>query len=131
MAGLSSGDSIETYFWSLVWTVSKWSLADFTNSGVVTRSRTVIATALAPATAPLWAIGVAMPMAARTWCGVVLGRLEGNRIMVVGAFQVMSPTSSEAPPAPPMALGGMSGITASARGWGLRLLTSCTALTKA
>ena len=50
------------YFTSFVCTSLKYVHACFTNSGLVSRSSTVMACALAPATTPLWAIGVALAM---------------------------------------------------------------------
>src|ERR1700743_1032342 len=116
---------------SLFWTFLKKSLASFTSCGVVIRSSTVIATALAPATAPLWAMGVAMAIAASLLCMVALGMLEGNIIITLGTFQVMSPTSSDAPPAGLPMAGVISGATLSLSGCSFRWLVSCTALAKA
>src|ERR1700744_310049 len=117
---------------SLFWTFLKKSLASLTSCGVVIRSSTVIATALAPATAPLWAIGVAIAIAASLLCMVALGMLDGNIIITVGIVQVMSPTSSEAPPAglPPL-LGVSKGRTLSISGCWDRWFSVCTALAKA
>ncbi len=87
----------QTYFvppWFL--TVSKFFLADFTSCGAVTGFNTaIIATALAPATAPLCAIGVATLMAggseehdaASCW---EYWKETGSWWWVM--FQVMSPT---------------------------------------
>src|SRR3989304_4368736 len=54
--------------------------------------------AVAPAVAPLWAMGVAMAMAFAQWCPGPPGMFEGNRSVTVGRTQVMSPMSSEPPP---------------------------------
>src|SRR5437879_3416264 len=91
-----------------------------------------MATALAPTTTPLCAMGVAIAMADSTLCPVALGTLDGNSIMVVGTVQVMSPTSSEAPAAALAPLVGViSGITVSISGCNFKWLLTCTALANA
>jgi hypothetical protein len=51
----------------------------------------------APATAPLWAMGVAMAMALDQWWPGSPGMFEGKRSVTVGTFHEMSPMSSEPP----------------------------------
>src|ERR1041385_5590869 len=61
-------------------------------------SSIVIAIALAPAVAPLWATGVAIAMASvQLWPGRP-GIFDGKRSVTVGTVQVTSPMSSEPPP---------------------------------
>src|SRR5579863_91003 len=68
------------------------------SSGLVKRSRSVMACALAPAMTPLCAIGVAIEIAlAQLWPGK-LGMFDGYHKTMVGTFQEMSPISSEGPP---------------------------------
>ena len=53
---------------------------------------------MAPASAPLCAIGVAMEIALAQLCPGKPGILDGKRNVTVGTFHAMSPMSSEPPP---------------------------------
>ena len=61
-------------------------------------SSIVIACTLAPAVAPLCAIGVAIEMAFAQLCPGNPGMFDGNRSDTVGTFHEMSPMSSDPPP---------------------------------
>ena len=62
------------------------------------QSKSVMAVAFAPASDPLWAMGVAMAMASAQWWPLVPGMFAGKRNTTVGMFQEISAISSEPPP---------------------------------
>src|SRR3546814_1720083 len=101
-------------------------------TGVQTCALPIFASALAPATAPLCAIGVAIAIADVTLWPIMLGMFDGKRMVMVGTVHMMSPMSSEPPPIDGLRLSGVeSSATLSRSGSPLRLLVSCTALAKA
>src|ERR1051325_6460406 len=87
-----------------------------TSSGRSRKSSMVIAITLAPAVAPLCAIGVAMEIAfAQLWPGRP-GMFDGKRSVTVGTFHDTSPMSSEPPPMRSFGLSGgrrLSSVVAS------------------
>jgi hypothetical protein len=71
--------------------------------GRVRRSSTVMACTFAPATTPLWAMGVALAMAFDQLLPGNPGMFDGYRNVTVGTFQEMSPMSYD--PAPTLSSG--------------------------
>ena len=98
IAGSSSGRRKVLYCRSRVCTFSKYSRARSTSAGCSRKSSRVRACTLAPAAAPLWAMGVAMAIPLFQLWPAPPAMLDGNRSVAVGATHETSPMSSDPPP---------------------------------
>src|SRR5690606_41721696 len=96
-AGGSFAVMNEVYCMSLVLNARKYVHASTISFGVMNSSSVARASTLAPAVAPLCAIGVAIAIALDQLCPGSPGMFEGKRSVTVGTTQETSPMSSEPP----------------------------------